>query len=175
MAHQFRWSVPAVTICPGTSDWKEKPKLMSATVMTSTTLLRLGQQSLVRGRYRDGHFNLPAPQRLYECWTSSELSALHAHVCHQSILMTFLTGFCRGRYVVGCCSEARVWDHKETLQQILSATCSDTGHSKVSDTLRSQWSDADLAQHDWNGKSRGAKTATARATTQDLKTQISWI
>ena len=36
----------------------------------------------------------------------------------------------------------------------LSATCGDTSYSKVSEKLRSQWSDADLAQHDRHGKSR---------------------
>ena len=66
------------------------------------------------------------------------------------ILMTFLTEFCRRKFVGGCCSEARGGRPQERAA-IVSATRSDTSCSNVSEKLRSQWSDADLAQHDGHG------------------------
>ena len=61
---------------------------------TSTTLHLLGQQGLIRGRYREGHFNLSQPRRLFESWMSVGRSIFHAHIWHRSILMMFLMLVC---------------------------------------------------------------------------------
>ena len=100
--------------------------------MTSTTLLLSGQQGLVRGRCQQCHFNSPEPRRLDDFWTPIDPRDVP-------------DGWLQLR-------NSRLGPQERAAT--LSATCGDTSYSKVSEKLRSQWSDADLAQHDRHGQSR---------------------
>ena len=64
---------------------------------------------------------------------------------HRSILMTFLTGFCRHKCVVGCCLEARGWDHRNVQQ-----SCQPRAATQATAKFLKKLSDA---QHDRHGQS----------------------
>ena len=67
--------------------------------------------------------------------------------------MKFLTGFNRQK-VRGWLLLRNTSLGPQDRAAILSATCGDTSYSKLSGKMRSQRKDADLAQHDWHGRSR---------------------
>ena len=159
--------------CLGTGNWKNNQdscarqvllrrnltikSRKSSSLKTSTTLRLFGQQGLVRGRYRQGHFNLPIPRRLFEYWTSLEWSILHAHIWHRSIFMTFLTLPCRRKFLgsllfrnsrlvgtTGTCSNPVSHVCRHTLQQSIWETES-TVQRRRSVPARPAW----LSQEPW--------------------------
>ena len=124
MDHQARRSVPSVTICPGMTTRRNT----KFNVCDSSAQTKLDDQVKEIEIIIEDFDDTPSVGTARSRPWSIQVRA--NSICHATSLRIleefgkiriplshlFLTGFCRRKFVGGCCSETRGWDHRNVQQ-----------------------------------------------------------